>query len=416
MVALAPDSSLEPLLPEQSEARQAILFFRDSTFADKAILWFRLKGPGTTADLYAAADATEKQLDPHLIDRVIKPPNQSTAIDAALGLLDHAGELLHESDFADLEKAVTPDALKKRMRECYLELVKPEGSFYQPFIRADPLGVGSRILSRLYALSKGLGFRMEIKDGHFVNSDGTQLILILETSTTATNLNSSRALVAHLRQLCEAAPPNVEIIPICGQIHTVQNEMMMRRDMNLAAIINCVAFLLLFLGVSRDWRVAAVFLLPIITTGLTVGYCAWVYPHLSTMMIGLTIAMAGSAVDYGIFVYTAVWMGKDKAADLRRILRPLLISHLTTLGVFFAFLFSKIPAYRQLGYMTSVSLILSLLAALFVLPKILKPGGKLRGARARHASATLGQKNGAGYDRRGGSSGGGDCRRVANQV
>ena len=37
------DSSLEPLLPENSAARQTILFLRDSSFADKAVLWFRLR-------------------------------------------------------------------------------------------------------------------------------------------------------------------------------------------------------------------------------------------------------------------------------------------------------------------------------------------------------------------------------------
>ncbi len=95
------------------------------------------------------------------------------------------------------------------------------------------------------------------------------------------------------------------------------------------------------------------------------------------MVIGVSLSMAGSAVDYGIFVYTAVSTSKDRKNDLKRIRKPLLISHLTTLGVFLAFLFSAIPAYRQLGWLTSTSLVLSLLAALFVLPHIIKPGGKI---------------------------------------
>ena len=82
-------------------------------------------------------------------------------------------------------------------------------------------------------------------------------------------------------------------------------------------------------------------------------------------------------MDYGIFVYTAVTLGHDFQSDIRRVREPLVISHLTTLGVFFAFLFSKIPAYRQLGILTSISLVMSLLAALFLLPKVIRPGGKL---------------------------------------
>ncbi|MGD0463269.1 MAG: MMPL family transporter [Tepidisphaeraceae bacterium] len=371
------DSSLEPLLPEGSQAKQTVLFLRDSSFAANAVLWFRLTGSGSVSDLIAAADATEKRLDPRLINRVIQPPSESNAVDQAIGLLDHAGELLDPNDLADLQKATTPEALRKRMREIFVQLVKPQGSFLQQIIRRDPLGVSARILSRLYDLSNGMGFRVEIKNGHFLSSDGRQLILVLETSTTATNIVSSDQLVAHLQDLCAAAPPGIEIIPICGQIHTVQNEQLMRHDVHLSGAINTVVFLSLFLLVSRDWRVGAVFLLPLVTAALTIGLCALVHPSLSTMMVAMTFAMAGSAVDYGIYVYTAVRMGTDFRADMRRIRRPLLISHLTTLGVFVAFTFSKIPAYRQLGYLTSISLVLSLLSALFILPRMLRAGGNI---------------------------------------
>jgi predicted exporter len=374
---LRPDSSLLPMLPEDSDARRTVQFLNDSSFGYKAILWFRLTGNGTLSDLYAAADATEKRLDPHIIKSVLHPPAEASAMDQAIGLLDDAGMLLNQNDLSDIAQATTPTALAKRMRECYLQLLKPSGSFMARIIRRDPLGVSTRILSRLLALTNGLGYRVEVRDGYLVHSDGRQLMMVLETYASATSLQSSREIAEHLEQVAAAAPPGVQIIPICAQIHTQQNDALMRRDVRLAGIINTIAFLLLFVLISRDFRVAAVFLLPLATTAIAIGWCALVRPTLSTMMLGLAVTMAGSAVDYGIFVYTAVTMGAVDKTKVGRVWRPLVISHLTTLGVFIAFLFSKIPAFRQLGYLTSLSLVMSLLAAIFILPKLIRPGGRL---------------------------------------
>ena len=146
------DSSLEPLLPENSQARQTILFLRDSSFADKAVLWLRLRDGAPLSDLFAAADAAEKHLDPNLIKSVIHPPDEAGAIDELLALMDDAGELLGPQDMSDLQKATAPDELRKRMRECYLQLVEPQGSFMMGITRRDPLGISSRILSRLSSL------------------------------------------------------------------------------------------------------------------------------------------------------------------------------------------------------------------------------------------------------------------------
>jgi predicted exporter len=371
------DNSLEPLLPEHSPARQTILFLRDSSFATKAILWFRLTGNGDITDLYRAADEAEKKLDPNLIKGVVHPPAEAGALDQAMAMLSFAGQLLNSDDLADMQSRMRPAALSKRMRECYLQLIKPESSFYTQILPRDPLGISERVLPRMLALVQGLGYRVQVKDGRLVHEDGRQLMMVLETSASATNLQSSKALADHLQKIAAEAPPGVQIIPICGQIHTEQNDELMEHDFHVAGAINTAAFVLLFFLVSRDFRVAAVFLLPLITTAITIGWCALVYPNLSTMMIALAVTMAGSAVDYGIYVYTAVMLGRDPKADVRRLFRPLIISHLTTLGVFVAFLFSRIPAFRQLGCLTSISLVMSLLAAIFILPKVIRPGGKV---------------------------------------
>lgn len=371
------DTTLEPMLPASSDARGAYAFLNHSSLASRFFVWIRLTDTGKPDQLFAAADDVEKHLDPELVTGVMHPPAESDAMDKAVGLLDHAGELLDENGQKDLENLTTLPALKKRMHDCYMQLLQPQGSFMQSMMRHDPLGISQQILGPLLNLTKGMGFQSRIENGRLVHPDSRQLLLVLETKTSATNLAGSQKLLEELNQLAAAAPPGVQIIPYGAQIHTVENQALMQRDTRFAGSVNAIIFLALFLIVSRDWRVASIFLLPVLSIGVTIGLCALIHPQLSLMVIGIALTMAGSAVDYGIFVYTAVSTSKDRQADLRRIRVPLLISHLTTLGVFLAFLFSAIPAYRQLGWLTSISLVLSLLAALFVLPHIIKPGGKI---------------------------------------
>jgi predicted exporter len=70
-------------------------------------------------------------------------------------------------------------------------------------------------------------------------------------------------------------------------------------------------------------------------------------------------------------------MGHHPAQNMRRIRRHLLLSLLTTMGVFVAFLFSYVPAYRQLGWLTCLSLILAMVASLYLLPLVVKPGASI---------------------------------------
>lgn len=367
------DSSLEVLLPEGSEARKTIVFLSNANFADKAVLWFRASDQATMEQLISAARQVEGRLDPTLIKRVIRPPRKSEALGEIIGLLDRAGELLGEEDLSDLEDAMAPESVRRRMRQHYMQLAKPEGAFMQRIIRRDPLGVSTRILERLLALSGAAGYRAEIRQGHFVHPDGRQLILVLETQFPMTNTTESRRVSEHLYSLCAQVSPEIQVTPICGHTHTAMNFQAFRGDIQRTSYVAVAGFIIVFLGAYRDWRATLVFLIPILSIGIAIGLSALVWPDLSIMVIGLAATMAGIAVDYGIHVYASVRKEAEPYAAARRIVRPLTTGMVTTLGVFVAFLFARVPAYRQLGMMAGGSLVLSLVAALLVLPAIIRP-------------------------------------------
>lgn len=370
-------SAMEMMLPQHSEARQTIQFVRDSKFASRAILWFQLSSHGSEDDLFDAAEATIQRLDPALIVRIIRPSDQASPLEMMTELLRHQGDLLGESQLPELAAAMEPQALRQRMRDVYMAMVKPSGAFSARIIPHDPLGVGESLLAQMYGLTKALGFEAQIHRGHLVHPDGRQLMVLLETAAPVTDIEGSKALMAHLMPLAKQVGPHVTLTPIAGHRHTLQNDRLMREDITFVATVDLIAFAVLFLLVCRDWRIGMILFLPVVAISISIGLCGGVFSALATMVVGMAATMAGSAVDYGIHVYTAVRLGSDPFVVSRKIARPLLTGMLATMGVFVAFMLSDVPAYRQLGAMASVALLLAALAALFVLPGLLRPGGQL---------------------------------------
>ncbi len=371
-------SSLEMLLADGSEARRIVGLLREADFADKVVLRFvATDGEGvanaSSTGLVESMDRVVSRLDRRMVLRVIVPPPEGQMVAEMLFWLDYAGELLAPEDLADLEAMTSPEALRRRLRQCYLELLKPGGELFMGrVIPHDPLGIGMRILRRAYELSQAMGFRAVMAQGHFLHADGGEGVLLLETAVPMTDIAGSRELVAGLEALRPELAPGIRMDILCGHLHTVHNDRALRRDILVAATVATLALLALFLGWFRDLRAGAVFLIPGVAIVVAIGLCALATSGLATMVVGMAGAMAGIAVDYGLHVYVAIRSRPDRWVAVREVARPVTLGALTTMGVFVAFLFSGVPAYRQLGAMATATLLLSLLASLWLLPAVMR--------------------------------------------
>jgi len=104
--------------------------------------------------------------------------------------------------------------------------------------------------------------------GGLVNPDGHQLLMVMETSTTATNLSGSQALVKVSVANQRICSPGVEIIQMGGATpHGSKSEMMSGHQPGRHSQWDRFSAPV-FLLVSRDIRVAAVFLLPLLSIGV----------------------------------------------------------------------------------------------------------------------------------------------------
>ncbi len=290
-----------------------------------------------------------------------------------LFFLASAPQILDETDLAAMDRQLTAEGVAAALKKRYLQLMKPEGMFLGTAVRNDPLDIQSLVGARIQKLSSSFGYRVKPEDGHLVSEDGRHVLLILDTPVHMTDGTGSRELVEYLQAKVAEVPATIAADIICGHLHTVSNEQVVKRDITLTMSIASVSFLLLFVLVFRDARAVLVFLVPLAAALFAIHLSALVLGRLSYLVIGLGSVIAGIAVDYGIHVYVAVRHRLDTEAAVREIAKPVFLGAVTTLAVFSSFYFSHIRGYHQLAWFSILSILLSLACALFVLPHFVHP-------------------------------------------
>ena len=118
-------------------------------------------------------------------------------------------------------------------------------------------------------------------------------------------------------------------------------------------------------------------LVPVIVLSLlgawTVSTMVFERLHILVFVIGSLLA--GVAIDYGFYIYMQPSLRPDEpyAAKLRRLLKPLLASCLTTVIGFSLLLFSELPLIRQIGLFVGAGLLCALGAAMLYFAQLERP-------------------------------------------
>ena len=114
-------------------------------------------------------------------------------------------------------------------------------------IQRDPLDIQQIIIDRFRVLSASFGYDIRMENNHLVSADGKQVLLILETTVPFTDAAGARELVDLLTRQIDTLPDSIRAEMICGHMHTLSNEKVIKRDIGLTVTVVSIAFILLFL-------------------------------------------------------------------------------------------------------------------------------------------------------------------------
>jgi len=145
------------------------------------------------------------------------------------------------------------------------------------------------------------------------------------------------------------------------------------RLLNTASLLAVLAVSCIF--VRRIYKL--LHLVPVIALSLlgawTIATLTFERLHILVFVIGSLLA--GVAIDYGFYIFMQPSLSPDEPylSKLRRLLKPLLASCLTTVIGFSLLLFSELPLIRQIGLFVGAGLLCALGAAMLYFAQLERP-------------------------------------------
>ncbi|MEW6599915.1 MAG: hypothetical protein AB1499_03005 [Nitrospirota bacterium] len=366
------ESSMDEILPQNETVSRSMAFFRDSNVAGRVAISFGLKSADRdVSDLIREADLLAASLDRNLFPEVT-----SVITEAGLGkgideMLNDLPEMVSAEELARVDAWINRDYVAQKLHDAYMQLLKPQGMFMNSMLRSDPLGIRMFVLNKLRELTASVGYDVDIKQRHLVSRDGRHVLVIAKASVPVTDSSGSRKLLESLNMALSRLPEYVSADVICGHTHSVSNEKLIKRDITFISIFVSVLLIVLYVFVIRDFSAVLIFLVPVVAILFAVDLSYLVLGKISYWVIGLGSTVAGITIDYGTHVYFAARGRSDPAPYVKYVIKPVSYGAFTTIAIFIAFFFSGIKGYNQLAVLTIITVILSTLISLFVLPHLI---------------------------------------------
>ena len=385
-------------LPVDDEYKQAMSIYQEVAAGDKIVLQFiDEKSLPSKADHHKLITAVEhfgKLLSEYDTARwVIDSWQPQVDVERILDVFDfvytHLPYYLEERDYQTLDSlmAMQTDAdstyVEKRLLWIRQRMSSSSGTFLQPMLQHDPLGLGNRVAASLRDFQPEMNL-VNI-DGYLFTPD-TLCCLVNVTSPFGSSESAGNAgLIEMLDKIGQEvqAADGVAVRATGSPVIAVGNSTQIRRDTLFSAALALVLILALLLYAFRSFK-ELLYILATIGFGFLfgLGLMRLVHAEISLIVVGMTSILIGIAVNYPLHFLCH----KQDGGDWRQLVSPLLIGNITTVGAFLVLIPLKATATRDLGIFAALMLLGTILFTLLFLPHIV---GEIKAQH--HAEAEFGE-------------------------
>ncbi len=367
-------------LPVDEHYRRSMQVYQEVASANKIVLQFRSdEGMDSIIAGVERFGAELPKYDTIGWVRAFEPQMDMTvALDVAEFVYSHLPYLLDEADYARMDSLLADaDFAPRRLAWIEQQLTSMTGSFMQPMLQLDPMGMGNRVAAHLRDFQPEMSWVQH--DGYLFTADSACCLVTIDSPFGSSESDMNGRLVEMLNSVADASlPDGVTMRPTGAPVIAAGNATQIRRDTVLSLSVSVVLILALLLWAFRSLR-SLWYIVLSTSFGFLVALAAisLMGQRLSLIVLGIASIIVGIAVNYPLhFACHSQEVGEGRRT-LAELIKPLLVGNVTTVAAFLTLVPLKADAIRQLGLFSALMLVGTILFVLVVMPHLRSVKGRV---------------------------------------
>ena len=372
------EEDVTKLIPKSERSDEVTKVISQLNFADKITVIINAED-GTAPEVLTAAANTfldSLQSSEGYIKSIQGKVDDDNIQEAYEFVYNNLPLFLNEEDYSSIAQKLQKDSIAATVKGNYRSLISPSGLVTKDFILKDPFGISFKGLEKLKSI--GVGDDFGLQDGFVVTKDNKKLLLFITPELPANETEKNTLFVNRLNdiksRLNEEFKGKANIEYFGSTIIAVANAKQIKSDVQVTTTVALSLLMLIFMIYYRKVYIPLIILLPTVFGVLfAIAFLYFFRGTISAISLGIGSILVGVTIDYALHILTHYKHNSDVRVLYRDITKPLIMSSSTTAIAFLCLLFVNSDALKDLGIFAAVSVLVTAVFSLLIIPQLYKP-------------------------------------------
>lgn len=376
------EEDINQIIPKNEKSDLTAKVLKQLNFSDKIIVIIEKKSKDENFQLSETADVFLKKIEPiqKYISSIQGKVNDNEISETFDFVNQNLPLFLDENDYTEIERKLNKDSIAKQIESNYTSLVSPTSLVTKEFIKKDPLGITFLGIKKLNALNISKDFKLE--DNYIVTKDGKTLLLFIDPKNKSNDTKNNEVFVKSLNEIKEDINKNfkdkTEISYFGSPIIAVANAQQIKKDIQNTVIISMTVLLILLIYYFRNIFTPFIIFLPtVFAVFISLMILYFIKDKISAISLSVGAILIGITIDYALHILTHYKHNNNIEELYKEITQPIILSSATTAVSFLCLVFVRSEALKDLGLFAAITVFLSAITALVIVPQLYHPKEKL---------------------------------------